>query len=93
MKNYLHPITNEVMTRKDYFDFMFGEEFMKSDDKGTLKEYQEPKEKIMFKVILKKTWKSKRGETFHWQKYLKLESIERVFDFYAKEDILDIQQF
>ena len=28
------------MTEKEYFAFMFGEEFMESEDKGTIKEYQ-----------------------------------------------------
>ena len=40
MKTYLHPITNEVMTKEEFFNFMFGEEFMESEDKGTLKEYE-----------------------------------------------------
>ena len=39
MKEYFHPETNEPMTRDEFFILMFGEEFMSSDDKGTLKEY------------------------------------------------------
>ena len=31
-KIYNHPITGEEMTRDEYFDFMFGEEFMRNKD-------------------------------------------------------------
>ena len=37
---YYHPVTKVEMSRKDYMELMFGKEFMKSTDKGTLKEYQ-----------------------------------------------------
>jgi len=37
---YKHPFTNKPMTKKDYFILMFGAEFMASNDKGRLKEYE-----------------------------------------------------
>lgn len=41
-KWYKHPIKkNNWITEKQYFNIMFGEEFMNSEDKGTLKEYKE----------------------------------------------------
>ena len=36
---YYHPVTKAEMSLNDYMKLMFGEEFMKSKDKGTLKEY------------------------------------------------------
>tara|TARA_R100001460_G_scaffold93467_1_gene135384 strand:+ start:149 stop:289 length:141 start_codon:yes stop_codon:yes gene_type:complete len=39
MKTYLHPITKEELSEREYMNVMFGEEFMKSHDKGVLKEY------------------------------------------------------
>jgi len=41
MKNYEHPETGEKMSTEEYFAFMFGEEFMSSNDKGTIKQYAE----------------------------------------------------
>jgi len=38
-KQYNHPITKEVMTKEQFFNLMFGEEFMSSDDKGAKKTY------------------------------------------------------
>ena len=38
---YLHPITKEEITRKELFELMFGKRFMKSNDKGAIKEYKE----------------------------------------------------
>ena len=40
MKTYTHPENGMTMTKNEYFAFMFGEEFMKSNDKGSLKEYE-----------------------------------------------------
>jgi hypothetical protein len=40
MKTYLHPITKKELSEKEFMNFMFGEEFMNSKDKGTLKEYE-----------------------------------------------------
>ena len=37
---YISPITNKEMNKAEYFEIMFGKEFMKSKDKGTLKEYK-----------------------------------------------------
>ena len=37
---YKHPLTNKQMTKKDYFILMFGAEFMASNDKGRLREYE-----------------------------------------------------
>ena len=36
---YYHPVTKVEMSLNDYMKLMFGEEFIKSKDKGTLKEY------------------------------------------------------
>lgn len=38
-KHYVHPFTQEVISKEEFFKVMFGEEFMQSNDKGTLKEY------------------------------------------------------
>ncbi len=40
---YLHPITKEKITKKELFEIMFGKEFMESNDKGKIKEYDEEK--------------------------------------------------
>ena len=37
---YISPITNKKVNKAEYFEIMFGKEFMKSEDKGTLKEYK-----------------------------------------------------
>ena len=45
-KMYLHPITKDRFIPKDeYFEIMFGEEFMQADNKGKLKEYYLPLKK------------------------------------------------
>ena len=41
MKNYKNPVTGENVTKAEYFAIMFGDEFMSSNDKGTIKEYAE----------------------------------------------------
>lgn len=41
MKYYMHPVTKKMISEEAYMNFMFGEEFMKSNDKGSLKEYEE----------------------------------------------------
>ena len=42
-KLYLHPITKDrFIGRDEYFNIMFGDEYMQSDDKGGLKEYYLP---------------------------------------------------
>jgi len=38
-QQYLHPFTQEVISRDEFFKIMFGEEFMESNDKDTIKEY------------------------------------------------------
>jgi hypothetical protein len=38
-KLYKLPDSDRWVDKKEYFDFMFGEEYMQSTDKGTLKEY------------------------------------------------------
>ena len=38
---YLHPITKEEITKKELFEIMFGKRFMKSKNKGEIKEYKE----------------------------------------------------
>ena len=38
---YFHPITKKEITKKELFEIMFGKEFMESNDKGTIKEYDE----------------------------------------------------
>lgn len=38
---YKHPETGKIVSKEEYFAYMFGEEFMSSKDKGTLKEYSE----------------------------------------------------
>ena len=38
-QQYLHPFTQEVISRDEFFKIMFREEFMESNDKGTIKEY------------------------------------------------------
>ena len=56
---YTHPITNEVMTKKDYFNLMFGQEFMESKDKGTLKQYDEKSQlinKVQNSYVIKEMW-------------------------------------
>ena len=37
---YISPITNKEVNKAEYFEIMFGKEFMKNKDKGTLKEYK-----------------------------------------------------
>lgn len=36
---YTSPITGKEVSKKEYFNIMFGEEFIQSNNKGTLKEY------------------------------------------------------
>tara|TARA_R100001530_G_scaffold60360_3_gene43625 strand:+ start:1268 stop:1558 length:291 start_codon:yes stop_codon:yes gene_type:complete len=59
MKTYRHPITKQAMTKKDYFELMFGKEFMDSNDKGSLKEYDE-KSQLIYKIqtnyMIKEMW-------------------------------------
>lgn len=43
MKTYLHPITKKELSETEFMNLMFGEEFMNSKDKGTLKEYESTK--------------------------------------------------
>ena len=38
-KQYNHPITNEVISKKEFYNIMFGKEFMLSNDKGAKKIY------------------------------------------------------
>ena len=40
MKTYIHPVNGKTITKNEYFNFMFGKEFMKSNDKGRIKEYE-----------------------------------------------------
>ena len=43
-KRYLDPITkNKFISRDEYFEIMFGEDFMASPFKGTIQEYEESK--------------------------------------------------
>lgn len=39
-KSKLYEHNGEYYTEKAYFTLMFGSEFMKANDKGTLKEYE-----------------------------------------------------
>lgn len=40
-KLYLHPIEKDrFIPKKEYFEIMFGKEYMESNDKGTLKQYK-----------------------------------------------------
>ncbi len=41
METYTHPITKEKISEREYMNIMFGEVFMASHDKGTLKEYEQ----------------------------------------------------
>ena len=36
---YKHPETGESMSKADFYNFMYGEEFMESEDKGKIKFY------------------------------------------------------
>ena len=45
----------------------------------------------MFKITLKSTW-NKNGIHTNYIKYLKVETIEKVFDFYKSENILEIEE-
>ena len=38
-KQYNHPITKEVISKEEFYNIMFGSEFMSSDDKGAKKTY------------------------------------------------------
>lgn len=38
---YKHPETGALVSKEEYFAIMFGEEFMASNDKGSLKQYAE----------------------------------------------------
>ena len=38
---YLHPITKQEITKKELFEIMFGKEFMESNDKGQIREYDD----------------------------------------------------
>ena len=41
---YLHPITKDKMiTKTEYFEILFGKEFMADPFKGTIKEYEDKK--------------------------------------------------
>lgn len=41
-KWFRHPeLKDHWISKEEYFNILFGEEFMASDDKGTLKEYEE----------------------------------------------------
>jgi hypothetical protein len=45
----------------------------------------------MFKITLESTW-NKKGNPTNYIKYLKVDKIERVFDFYKLDDILEIEE-
>jgi hypothetical protein len=45
----------------------------------------------MFKITLESTW-NKNGSPTNYIKYLKVDKIERVFDFYKLDDILEIEE-
>ena len=38
---YISPITNKEVNKAEYFQIMFGKEFIESKDKGNLKEYKQ----------------------------------------------------
>ena len=41
-KWYKHPeIKDQWISKEEYFNILFGDEYMASDDKGTLKQYEE----------------------------------------------------
>ena len=43
-KMYLHPITKDKMiTKTEYFEILFGKDFMESPFKGTIQEYEDKK--------------------------------------------------
>ena len=44
----------------------------------------------MFKITLESTW-THNGITRNWIKYLKVNEIEEVFNFYKLDDILEIK--
>ena len=37
----MYEFEGKLLTRNEYLEIMFGNEFMNSNDKGTLKEYEE----------------------------------------------------
>jgi len=37
---YISPITDKEVNKAEYFQIMFGKDFIESKDKGTLKEYK-----------------------------------------------------
>tara|TARA_R100001369_G_scaffold43134_1_gene69311 strand:+ start:186 stop:326 length:141 start_codon:yes stop_codon:yes gene_type:complete len=43
---YKNPETGKLMSQKDFYSFMFGDEFMNSPVKGTIEEYNYMKSKI-----------------------------------------------
>jgi hypothetical protein len=45
----------------------------------------------MFKITLESTW-THNGITRNWIKYLKVNEIEEVFNFYKLDDILEIEE-
>lgn len=45
----------------------------------------------MFKITLKSTW-NKHGISTNYIKYLNVDKIERVFDLYSLEDILEVEE-
>jgi len=45
----------------------------------------------MFKTTLENTW-NKNGIPTNYIKYLKVNTIEKVFEFYKLEDILEIEE-
>ena len=43
---YKHPETGKLMSQIDFYNIMFGKEFMNSPVKGTIQEYNYMKSKI-----------------------------------------------
>ena len=51
---YLHPITKQEITKKELFEIMFGKEFMESNNKGQIREYDDIQNNIQLSLWIRR---------------------------------------